>query len=104
MLTRPRRARPAWVQTIAQSPQFYGGIGLTVVIVFLPLTLDLLIEWGFRTHDMLPGAELMLPAALVISFAILLVGIAILFLGTKYAATPGSLLYRVTHMQVIRPR
>jgi hypothetical protein len=86
------------VQTIAQSPQFYGGIGLTVVIVFLPLTLDLLIEWRFHTHDMVPGADLVLPAALVISFAILLVGIAILFLGTKYASTPGSFLYRATHI------
>lgn len=98
MLTRPRRAQRAWVRTIAQSPRFYGGIGIVTVIAFLPLTVDLIIEWTLRTHDMLPGADLVLPAALTISFSILLIGVVTLFLGVKHAATPGSLVYRVTHM------
>lgn len=90
-----------WTYEIRHAPDFYIGVAITLLVLFLPPVVIFSIEWIYQTRDYFPGASIVLPWAVGLSCVGLIGGLALLYFAIRLGAYPGSFLYQLTHF---RPR
>jgi hypothetical protein len=93
-----RRSWVAWVKYISGAPDLFFLVGTITVVFFAPAVAMLTAEMIYHTEDLFPRPEILLPGAIIFSSFFLLAGGFLIFCSIRYSATPGSLLYRLTHL------
>ena len=93
-----RKSWAAWVKYVSGAPDLFFLVGTITVVFFAPAVAVLTVEMIFHTEDLFPSAQMLLPGAVTFSSFFLLIGLFLIFCSIRYSATPGSLLYRLTHL------
>jgi hypothetical protein len=97
-LTVLKKALAAWLLDFSVNSAFYLPVGLSILLLFVPTLAILGIGAWFHAVDAFPGSEILLPWAIGFSALVVLVGAIMTFCSIKFSAVPGSLLYRLTHV------
>ena len=98
VLTVLRKACSAWILDFSVNSAFYLPVGLSILLLFVPTLAILVIGAWLHAVDAFPGSEILLPWAIGFSALTVLVGAIMTFCSIKFSAVPGSLLYRLTHV------
>ena len=88
----------AWIKFVSGAPDLVFLVGTITVVFFAPAVALLTVEMIFNTEDLFPSAQMLLPWAITFSSFFLMIGGVMIFFSIRYSATPGSLLYRLTHL------